>query len=107
MLTLVPRYRFANAPTEFLGVGSDPSLIRQQSSSNSPGYFFLFPKREKAIQFKPDYPYAWNGRGCALHVLKRYDEALKSYDKAISIQPDFQLAIDNCKRLLTPLGRSN
>jgi hypothetical protein len=34
MLTLVPRYRFANAPTELLYEGYHPTAIRQQHLRN-------------------------------------------------------------------------
>jgi tetratricopeptide (TPR) repeat protein len=42
----------------------------------------------------------------ALWNLKQYQEAIASYDKAIQIKPDYQLAINNRKQLLTQLGRS-
>jgi len=61
---------------------------------------------DKAIQFKPDYSYAWNNRGAALEQLKRYDDAIECYDKAIKFDPNFQAAIDNRQNLLTKLGRS-
>jgi tetratricopeptide (TPR) repeat protein len=33
----------------------------------------------------PKYVGAWNGKGAALDDLKRYEEAIASYDKALEI----------------------
>jgi tetratricopeptide (TPR) repeat protein len=43
---------------------------------------------EKALEVKPDYYWAWAGRGNALEKLNRYEEAIVCYDKAVEIQPD-------------------
>src|SRR5258706_12629191 len=45
-----------------------------------------------AFELKPDYAEAYNNRGNALEELKRLDEALASYDKAIALKPDFAAA---------------
>src|SRR5262249_18541728 len=44
-------------------------------------------------------------RGNALEELKRYDEALSSYDKAIAFDPDFAEAFRNRGGALLALGR--
>jgi tetratricopeptide (TPR) repeat protein len=31
---------------------------------------------------------AWSNKGNTLHELKRYDEAITHYDKALSLKPD-------------------
>jgi tetratricopeptide (TPR) repeat protein len=52
---------------------------------------------------KPDYAEAFNNRGNALQALKRLDEALASYDKALAFKPDYAEAHWNeaLLRLLT------
>lgn len=44
---------------------------------------------EKAINIRPDYAEAWNGKGKTLYKLKRYEDALAAYDKAIQLKPDY------------------
>ena len=44
---------------------------------------------------RPDYAEALNNRGNALHELKRLDEALASYDRALALQPDYAEAFNN------------
>ena len=41
-----------------------------------------------ALKIKPNYAEAINNRGAAFQELKQKDEALKSYDMAIAMQPD-------------------
>ena len=43
---------------------------------------------EKALTFNSNYSEAWTNKGVTLHELKRYDEAIISYDKALSLKPD-------------------
>ncbi|WP_353930331.1 tetratricopeptide repeat protein [Okeanomitos corallinicola TIOX110] len=40
---------------------------------------------DKALEFKPDYHYAWYNRGISLHDLGRDEEAISSYDKALEL----------------------
>src|SRR5262245_8425408 len=54
---------------------------------------------------KPDYADAFNDRGNALRELKRFDEALASYDKALVLKPDFAGALNNRAFVLMDLGR--
>ena len=35
--------------------------------------------------FEPDHPQAWNYRGYAQYRLKRYGDALASYEKAVAL----------------------
>ena len=44
---------------------------------------------------KSDYDSAWNNRGIALRNLGRYEEAIKSFDKALEIKPDNANALYN------------
>jgi tetratricopeptide (TPR) repeat protein len=43
---------------------------------------------DKALEIKPDFHEAWNGRGIALDNLGRYEEAIASWDRALEIKPD-------------------
>ncbi|WP_353932612.1 tetratricopeptide repeat protein [Okeanomitos corallinicola TIOX110] len=54
-----------------------------------------------------NYHYSWNNRGISLEKLQKYEEALKCYEKAISIKHRFKLAINNRNNLLKQLGRLN
>jgi tetratricopeptide (TPR) repeat protein len=42
----------------------------------------------KAIQLKPDNTKTWRDRGYPLKSLKRYEEALESFDKSIQLNPN-------------------
>jgi hypothetical protein len=44
---------------------------------------------------KPHFADAWSSRGNALSGLEQYDQALASYDKAISLEPDYAEAYYN------------
>jgi tetratricopeptide (TPR) repeat protein len=58
-----------------------------------------------ALQKSPDNLLALNNRGIALNVLKRFDEALASYDRAIAGRPDFIEALINRANTLQELKR--
>ncbi|GCA71513.1 TPR repeat-containing protein YrrB [Microcystis aeruginosa NIES-2519] len=47
---------------------------------------------DQALEFKPDYPDAWNNRGVALGNLGRLEEAIASWDRALEIKPDYHEA---------------
>ena len=64
----------------------------------------------KALSIKPDYPYldyaeANNNLGVALHGLKRFEEAIRSYNQALSINPIYALAHNNLGNTLRELER--
>jgi predicted O-linked N-acetylglucosamine transferase (SPINDLY family) len=40
------------------------------------------------LSIKPDYAEAWSNKGVTLNELRRYDEAIAHYEKALSIKPD-------------------
>ncbi|HEY9634318.1 MAG TPA: tetratricopeptide repeat protein [Coleofasciculaceae cyanobacterium] len=52
----------------------------------------------RAVELRPEYAEAWNGKGNSLLELKHYKDALNAYDKAIQIQPNY---------LEAWIGRSN
>jgi tetratricopeptide (TPR) repeat protein len=58
-----------------------------------------------ALQKNPDNILALNNRGIALNALKRFDEALASYDRAIAMRPDFIEALINRANTLQELQR--
>ena len=41
---------------------------------------------DKALTLKPDLAEAWLGRGNIFNELKRYDDALAAYDKALTLK---------------------
>ena len=43
---------------------------------------------DKAIEINPNFADAYSNRGVILQEMKRYDEALNSYDNAIKINPN-------------------
>ena len=48
---------------------------------------------------------AFNNRGIALNDLKRFDDALASYDKAVALKPDYAEAFNNRGSALNELKR--
>ena len=49
----------------------------------------------RALQFNPEGTGAYNNIGTALIHLGRYDEAMENFDKALEIEPNYQLAKNN------------
>ena len=54
---------------------------------------------------KPDYVEGWANKGVSLKELKRYDEAIAHYDKALSLNPDYAEAWSNKAASLHELKR--
>jgi predicted O-linked N-acetylglucosamine transferase (SPINDLY family) len=54
---------------------------------------------------KPNSAVAFNNRGISLQVLKRFDEALASYDRAIALNPEYAAAFGNRGRAYGELRR--
>ena len=59
---------------------------------------------QKAIWLKPTDAKIWSQYGVALGRLGRYDEALRAYDKSLSIAPDYENARENKHALLTNMA---
>jgi protein O-GlcNAc transferase len=53
----------------------------------------------------PDYVIALNNRGFALQLLRRLEEAIASYDRALAIKPDHVTALNNRRLLMHELER--
>ena len=54
---------------------------------------------------RPDYAEALYNRGITLHELKRFEEALASYDRALTLRPDYAEALSNRGLTLHELKR--
>jgi tetratricopeptide (TPR) repeat protein len=59
---------------------------------------------EKLLENSPNNPYAWTWKGNALSNLGKYEEAIRCYDRALEINPNYALAqtnknilIDRCR----------
>ena len=64
---------------------------------------------DKTIALKPDFADAYHNRGNVLKDLKRVEEALASYDRAIELKPDHDYAFDamfNCLNSLCDWHRA-
>ena len=53
---------------------------------------------EKALALRPDSAEGWNIRGSALRGLKRTEEALASFDRALAIKPAYPAALVQPRR---------
>ena len=60
---------------------------------------------DKVLALKPDFPGAWNLRGLEFVILKRYEEAIASFDKALEIRPSYLEAKYNKEDAETELRR--
>ncbi len=67
---------------------SELLLIKGVIYAEGKNYAEAIASYDKALEFKPDYHYAWYGRGIALKRLGRLEEAIASYDKALEFKPD-------------------
>jgi len=59
---------------------------------------------DTAIQFA-NYAYVWHHRGDVMYDLKRYPEAIASYEKAVQIDPQYARSMYTRGLLLAELGR--
>ena len=59
----------------------------------------------RAIEMDPNYGFAWLSKGGdVLKDLKRYDEAIKCFDRALEIGPSNEFARSGKSVLLQKLG---
>jgi tetratricopeptide (TPR) repeat protein len=56
---------------------------------------------EKALAIYPNLPYAHNQLGLRDAALKEYDKALDEFSKALTLKPDFRVALDNTATVLS------
>jgi len=60
---------------------------------------------DKVLALKPDFAGAWNLRGLEFVVLKRYEEAIASFNKALEIRPNYPEAKYNKEDAETELRK--
>ena len=56
------------------------------------------------LEIDPKHGDAWNSKGVALDNLGKYENAIKSYEEAIRIKPDYADAWYNTSRLKIKTG---
>ena len=61
---------------------------------------------DKVIELKPDFAGAWNLKGLEYVVLKRYEDAIACFDKALEIRPSYPEARYNKEDAETELRKS-
>lgn len=44
---------------------------------------------DKVLELKPDFAGVWNLRGLEFVILKRYEDGIASFDKALEIRPSY------------------
>jgi WD40 repeat protein/serine/threonine protein kinase/tetratricopeptide (TPR) repeat protein len=59
----------------------------------------------RLVQIAPDWPEAWNLRGCCHSDLKQYGESLSDFNQALKLDPDDAQLIYNRGKTLLRLGR--
>lgn len=57
------------------------------------------------VQREPNHFNAWCYLGIALHDLRRYNESVAAYQRALALQPKFPIALNNMGNSLRYLGR--
>ena len=60
---------------------------------------------DKVLELKSDFPGVWNLRGLEFVILKRYEDAIASFDKALEIRPGYLEAKYNKEDAETELKR--
>ncbi|BAW29117.1 hypothetical protein MTHERMMSTA1_25890 [Methanosarcina thermophila MST-A1] len=60
---------------------------------------------DKVLKLKPDFAGVWNLRGLEFVVLKRYEEAIASFEKALEIRPSYPEAKYNKEDAETELRK--
>lgn len=60
---------------------------------------------DKVLKLKPDFAGVWNLRGLEYIVLRRYEEAIASFDKALEIRPTYPEAKYNKEDAETELRK--
>lgn len=104
----------------FLGVGLvvTLSLVKVIQSTNATGsykqgetladlkrYEAALAAYDRAVELRPEYAAAWQGRGKTLVALKQYADALEAYDQAIQLQPNALAAWNGRGKALASLQR--
>lgn len=78
------------------GIGSRPTKLILKKKIE---YF------DKVLKLKPDFAGVWNLRGLEYIILRRYEEAIASFDKALEIRPTYPEARYNKEDAETELRK--
>jgi tetratricopeptide (TPR) repeat protein len=71
-------------------------MIREGNSLRSKGkHSAALKKVNSALFLYPNFSTAWNNKGNVLYNMKKYDEAMKCYRRAIKINPSYVYAKNN------------
>ena len=91
-----------------LVVSNNAVELSQQGNTlyNLKNYDRALQAYEKALEIRPEYAEAWQGKGDVLQALQQYQEALESYEKAIQIQPNNWQAWLGRAQVFNRLGKS-
>jgi tetratricopeptide (TPR) repeat protein len=79
-------------------------LRKAQALSHLKRYDEMLQICQQGLQ-KTNNVYFWNCQGLALEGLKRYDQAIASYNEAIKLKPDFFVPLNNRGEVYTRLGK--
>ncbi len=60
---------------------------------------------DKVLELKPSFAGAWNLRGLEFVILKKYEDAISSFDKALAIRPNYLEAKYNKEDVETELRK--
>ncbi|HLK12354.1 MAG TPA: tetratricopeptide repeat protein [Candidatus Binatia bacterium] len=68
-----------------------------------------WPKAEaayhEAVMRKPDFPEAWNGLGHALKMQRRFDDAVRAYQRALALRPGYAQAMEYLGETYVAMGK--
>ena len=90
-----------------LRVPQDPYDLIQEASEHfkNGDHNTAVQYSDEAIAINPRIASAYNIKGQALFSLKKYDEALASYETALKLRPKYLEAINNMGLALVTMGR--
>src|SRR5690554_5585854 len=85
---------------EVISLGFLDSLFKKKVEGKTAEEWYALAVREtdpekkieyfdKVLKLKPDFAGVWNLRGLEFVVLKRYEEAIASFEKALEIRPSY------------------
>ncbi len=72
-----------SASTNSIEALLDQAIIHAQQGDHATAFHFY----DNIVRFVPDNAFAWNGRGLAAFNMKDFEEALKSFQQAITEKP--------------------
>jgi tetratricopeptide (TPR) repeat protein len=101
---------------EVISLGFLDSLFKKKVEGKTAEEWYALAVREtdpekkieyfdKVLKLKPDFAGVWNLRGLEFVVLKRYEEAIASFDKALEIRPSYPEAKYNKEDAETELRK--